>query len=129
MLNLHFHAKGDSRTALMQRLLPHLSIGGSIICIYHLRTMYVQSFNNGFYKEMKDMPYSTYYQIVPKTSMINEQMQSSRQHRRTLALTWKHFIENVFVENSACEQTQISSTPSPETTAARSIGRLVSEYC
>ncbi|KAH3856356.1 hypothetical protein DPMN_098942 [Dreissena polymorpha] len=59
MLKLHFHAKGDSRTALMQRLLPHLTTGGSIICIYHLRTIYVQSFNNGFYKEMKDMPYST----------------------------------------------------------------------
>ncbi|KAH3825779.1 hypothetical protein DPMN_127659 [Dreissena polymorpha] len=100
MLNLHFHAQDDSRTALMHRLLPYLTTGGSIY-INHLRTIYLQSSNNGFYKEMKDMPYSTYYQIVSKTSMINKQMQSSLQHRLTLKLTWKHFIEKFSVERSA----------------------------
>ncbi|KAH3866287.1 hypothetical protein DPMN_029347 [Dreissena polymorpha] len=101
MLNLHFHAQGNSRTTHMHRLLPHLTTGG-LICIYHLRTFYLQSFNNGFYKEIKDMPCSTYYQIVSKTFiMINKQMQFTRQHRRTLTLTWKHFIENGSVGNSA----------------------------
>ncbi|KAH3892805.1 hypothetical protein DPMN_016935 [Dreissena polymorpha] len=116
MLNLHFHTQDDSRTALMHRLLPHSTTGGSI-CIYHLRTIYLQSFNNVRLLQ-GNKRYAIKYLLPDRVQDLNDQRTNAivSAAKADFEVNLETFHIKNFISKFCCEQTQIPSTPSLETT-------------